>query len=390
PMKYLEVNCLVVDDESSMRLTINNMMSRIGFRNVRVAEHGRKALDIIKSYPIDLVVSDINMPEMTGVELFKTVKKDRKNNNIAFVFVTAEVTSRMVARAAEDGGDAYIVKPFVMGTLEDKLAKVLEKKFKPNPVELHLQNFELSLERRDMAKAEEELLQASVLAPEAAKVSYGFGRLAQARGNIDSAIDFFRKTIDSNRMFVRAYNALAELYEDMGNLEAAIEYYEKAHRISPANTERLLALSRLLVKAGEDKRAEIILKDAASEVRKDISTSGHLMGEMYLSKNENEKALETLLNARKKNPSDISLMRSLCEAYRRVGKPEKALEIYIEILVIIPDNAVIHHSVGKTHLEMGNRVKATEAIKRAWELNPFSMEITADLKTLAESGKVDL
>jgi two-component system chemotaxis response regulator CheY len=390
PMNYLEANCLVVDDESSMRITINNMMSRIGFKNIRVAEHGRKALDIIRSHPIDLVVSDINMPQMTGVELFKTVKDDRKYSNVAFVFVTAEVTRGTVARAAEDGGEAYIVKPFVMATLEDKLAKVLENKFDPDPIEQHLRNFELSLEERNLAKAEEELLLASILAPDSARVSYGFGRLAHIRGDINSAMDFFRKTIDINRMFVKAYNALAEIYENVGNMEAAVDCYEQAHRISPSNTERLLALSRLFCRMGQDEKAESMIKDAVSQGRTDVSTWGHLIGELHLSKNENDKALDTLLKAYKKNPYDLSLTRSLCEAFRKTGKPEKALELYEEMLAVAPDNAAVYHLVGRTYLEMGDRGRAAEAIRRAWELNPFSSEITADLKTLAEREKVEL
>src|SRR5208283_2608765 len=115
PLQYLKKKCLVVDDEGSMRKTIGNMLSKIGFAGIIMAEDGRKALDIIKTSPVDIVIADVNMPEMSGVELFKTVREDSNCDHIIFVFVTAEARRRTVARAAEEGGEGYIVKPFVMG-----------------------------------------------------------------------------------------------------------------------------------------------------------------------------------------------------------------------------------------------------------------------------------
>ena len=65
------------------------------------AENGRKAMDIIKARPVDMVIADVNMPEMTGVELFKTVREDRNYDHMVFIFVTAEATRQTVARAAK-------------------------------------------------------------------------------------------------------------------------------------------------------------------------------------------------------------------------------------------------------------------------------------------------
>ncbi|MCC6347529.1 MAG: tetratricopeptide repeat protein [Nitrospirales bacterium] len=390
PLQYLKLNCLVVEDESTMRATLNNMLTRMGFVNIVTAENGKKALDLIRSRPVDLVVCDVNMPEITGVELFKTVKKDRRYEHLLFVFVTAEATRQVVARAAEDGGEAYVIKPFVMATLEDKIVKVLEKKHKPDPVEAHLRSYRLHMEAKELQQAEAALFQAAAIAPEAAKILFGLGQLAHARGDLNGAIGQYKEAITRHPLFVKAYNAMGELYEDLGDLRSAVTYYEKAHEISPANTERLLALVRLFHKTGDGKKAESILKEAIADTRQDISTSAHLMGVMYLAQNENEKALEMLRKAYEMNPADISLLQSLAEAYRKTGRPAEALETYAHIIRIAPDNADVHYSIGKTYLEMGEKSKAAEAIKRAWELNPFSKEITVALKALAQQGGFSL
>lgn len=390
PTAYLKVNCLVVDDELTMRQTIKNMLTRLGFKTVFVSENGRKALEFIKTTKLDIVIADVNMPEMTGTELFKAVREDKKYDSLNFIFVTAEARRETVAQIAEGAGNEYIIKPFVMGTLEDKLEKVLTKRFNPSEIDLYLRNFKLHLDNKDLQKAEENLDKAAMLLPENATISYNFGQLSLAKGDVNGAIEFFKEAIEKKPMFVKAYNAIGGIYESLGDHESAIKYYELAYNISPANTERLLSLSKLYQKTGETEKAETLLVDAQSDVREDASTSGHLLGEMYLAKNENEKALEVLLKTRRKNSSDISISMSLAEAYRKVNKPEDAVSIYLEIIKISPANANAYYNMGKACIEMGNKEKAIAALKKAWELNPFSKEIITDLKALAEKDKLAL
>ncbi len=390
PMEYLKINCLVVDDEPSMRKTIGSMLTRLGFTSIIMAENGKKAWEVIRTSKIDLVIADVNMPEVTGVELFKTIRENKRYDRMGFIFVTAEARKDTVARAAEGGANEYLIKPFIMGALEDKIAKVLARKFNPTTLDMHLQNFKKYFENRDLNSAEDELAKAAEAAPESPTLLYHSGQLAAARGDTNKAIDYFKGAIDKKPMFVKAYNAIGEIYESLGDIGSAIRYYEMAHDISPANSERLIALSKLYYKTGEEQKAEVILKEAHSDVREDVSTSGHLLGEIYLSKNENEKALEVLTKTHSKNPSDISIMQSLADAYRKVGKPEQALELYNEILRISSSNAQAYYHMGKTYLEMGIKDKAIGAITKAWELNPFSKEIFADLKALAEKDKFDL
>lgn len=390
PLDYLKLNCLIVDDEPSMRQTIKNMLARMGFQKIILTENGKKALEFIETVKIDLAIVDVNMPEMSGIELFKTVREDHRYDNLAFIFLTAEARRQAVARVAEEGGDGYVIKPFVMATLEDKLLKTLNKKFKPKPIDVHMNNFKIFFENGDLKNAENELKEASALAPNSTAITYKFGRVALAKGDKDSAIDYFKKAIDQNPLFVKAYNALGGIYEDTGDMESAIKYYELAHNISPENTERLIALSKLYYKAGETEKSKGILDAALSDSIGDVSTTFLLLGEMSLSKNENEQAVKILTKANKKNPFDISIMQSLAEAYRRVGQPKDAIKMYEEIIRINPKNANAYYNIGKTYLEMDLKSDAIEHIRKAWELNPFSIEITNDLKALAEKEKFDI
>jgi two-component system, chemotaxis family, chemotaxis protein CheY len=390
PSEYLKCLCLIVDDESQMRRTIGNMMSRIGFDNILYAENGAVALSFLQNSPIDLVICDINMPEMNGLELFKNIRANKKTRDVCFIFVTAEVRRETVTRAAEEGGGAYILKPFVMATLEDRVMDILRRRFYPTKFETHLKHFREHMDAFNIQDAEKEIAEALEDDPESPSLLFYMGQISVHKGLTDRAMNYFKSAIEKKPLFVKAYDALGKLCEDQGDTGEALELYEKAHGISASNSERLVALSKLHIKKGEPEKAMGLLKKAARDLDQDASISGHLIGELYMASGENEKALEVLITSHRKNPADCSIMNSLAEAYRKNSKPAEALEVYRKILVITPHNADTYFSIGKTYLEIGDKAAAIEAITKAWEINPSSKEITRDLRALAETEKLKL
>ena len=389
-MQYLKSFVLVVDDEPSMRRTIGNMLSRMGFKNILNADNGNAALSLLEVSKIDLVISDINMPEMGGTELYRIIRSRKKYQDLSFVFVTAEVRRNIVARTAEEGGCTYIIKPFVMATLEAKIMEVLRRRFHPTQFEEHLKKFSKHMETLNIQKAEEEIDMAFALEPDSPTLLFHKGQICIHKGATDKAISFFQSAIDKKPLFVKAYDALAKLYEDLGDADMAVKHYETANRISSSNADRLVTLSKLHIKKNEPEKASALLKGAANSMSQDFSVAGQLEGELYLASGENEKALMVLLAAHKKSPSDCSIMKSLAEAYRKNSKPDEAIGIYQEILLITPHNSDIYHFIGKTYLEMGDKIAAIASITRAWEINPSSKEITRDLRALAEKQKINL
>jgi two-component system, chemotaxis family, chemotaxis protein CheY len=122
-----QIKILVVDDFATMRKVIRNLLKQVGYENIVEAEDGVIALKILKSQKIDLVVSDWNMPNMTGLELLKAVRSDEDLKTTPFLMVTAEALQDNVIAAVKAGVSNYIVKPFTAETLNDKITKILEK-----------------------------------------------------------------------------------------------------------------------------------------------------------------------------------------------------------------------------------------------------------------------
>ena len=118
---------LVVDDFSTMRRIVRNLLKELGFTNVEEAEDGAVALQKIKAGNFDFIVTDWNMPNMDGLTLLQTLRADPAYKNLPVMMITAEAKKENIIAAAQAGASGYIVKPFTAATLQDKLDKIFEK-----------------------------------------------------------------------------------------------------------------------------------------------------------------------------------------------------------------------------------------------------------------------
>jgi len=123
---------LLVDDFSTMRRIVANLLKELGYTKITEAEDGEQALKLLKNNDIlssiDFVISDWNMPKMDGLDLLKNIRKEPKLSHLPVLMVTAEAKKENIIAAAQAGADGYIVKPFNAGTLSDKLEKIMSKK----------------------------------------------------------------------------------------------------------------------------------------------------------------------------------------------------------------------------------------------------------------------
>jgi len=120
---------LVVDDFSTMRRIVRNLLVELGFSNplIQEADDGENAIAMLRSQPFDLVVTDWNMPNMTGIDLLKAIRAEASLKGLPVLMVTAENNRDQIIAAAQAGVNGYVVKPFSAATLEEKLARIFER-----------------------------------------------------------------------------------------------------------------------------------------------------------------------------------------------------------------------------------------------------------------------
>ncbi|EDQ00675.1 chemotaxis response regulator CheY [Shewanella benthica] len=118
---------LIVDDFSTMRRIIKNLLRDLGFSNTQEADDGTTALPMLQKGNFDFVVTDWNMPGMQGIDLLKAIRADDQLKNIPVLMVTAEAKREQIIAAAQAGVNGYVVKPFTAATLKEKLEKIFER-----------------------------------------------------------------------------------------------------------------------------------------------------------------------------------------------------------------------------------------------------------------------
>ncbi len=115
---------LIVDDFSTMRRIIKNILRQLGFNNVQEADDGATAWPKLQSEPFDLVITDWNMPKMSGLDLLKNIRNDENLKDIPVLMVTAEALKENIIEAVKAGVSNYIIKPFTAETMQEKLEKI--------------------------------------------------------------------------------------------------------------------------------------------------------------------------------------------------------------------------------------------------------------------------
>ena len=117
---------LVVDDMSTMRRIVKNILKQLGFANVEEAENGQEGLQKLREGSFGFVVSDWNMPVMTGIDMLRAIRADEKLKAIPVLMVTAEAQQANLVEAIQAGVSNYIVKPFTAETMQEKLQKIFK------------------------------------------------------------------------------------------------------------------------------------------------------------------------------------------------------------------------------------------------------------------------
>ena len=125
PVSNPDIRILVVDDFSTMRRIVITLLKQCGYKNFTECEDGQQALTTLKKQGnFEFVVSDWNMPNMTGLELLKSVRADAQLKHLPFLMVTAEAEKENIIEAVKSGVSNYVVKPFTAQTLQEKLNKI--------------------------------------------------------------------------------------------------------------------------------------------------------------------------------------------------------------------------------------------------------------------------
>jgi len=345
-----DMNFLVIDDMDNMRRSIRAMLRLIHFgKDFYEAANGRDALKMLEKdeLPIDFIISDYKMPYMTGTELLFRLRGNRKYRDIPFLMITAEANQEVVAEAAEHDVDAYMTKPFVTASLEQKINELLDQAVNPSPLTMHMKNARDLEEKGDVDGAMAAAMKAATANVNSSRPLRELGRLSVKKGDFKSALRFFLKAIELNRLDVTSYHYLGQIYYKAGDIPKACEHFATAMEISPRHSDRAINFSKLLLKQNRLKEAEKVLK-------------------LVL----------------RNNGDDIDLKEDVAEACGQNGLYEMGIKAYEEILRDDPERFYLKKNLGLTFRRAGHNNEAVKILEEALEKTGDDIEIMLALANI--------
>ncbi len=367
---------MVVEENSTMRQMTRDMLKKMGYQRVILAVDGETGLEKLVSEEIkpDVVLSNYRLPGMDGFQFLEKLRALEYFSEIAFVIVTGEMDEATVARAGEFEVDGYILRPFTIETLADKIEQVYNKKKKISPLEAHITLGIAHLKNRQYGEAKEQFDKALDISPNSPRAIASLAAYHEARGKTSTAKQLYEKAVRIEPRFLKAHEALTRICKKEGDLDAASAHMRKCVAISPKNLDRQIELGQTLMKTGRTDEAEKVFDTTMRLAREENAEIGRRVGETFLAAGMAEHAQKYFSKAIKSNPEDVHLYNRLGITYRKQGKFDEAIDNYERALMVLPESEALYYNLALVHAEIRNFKRAKMSLASALKINPELQE----------------
>jgi len=371
-----KMNFLIVDDMDNMRRSIRAMLKLIQFGKVHYeAANGLEAWKIINDDDIhlDFIIADWFMPKMNGIELLSRVRSSKKYRDLPFLIITAESNQTVIAEAAEYDVDAYLTKPFVTATLEQKIKELLNSLRNPPPLKILLKKARELRENGDLNGAIVCAARAAEINDRSSRPLRELGQLYLKKGDLKNSMACFEKATRLNRLDVPSYHYLGEIYFRKGDMNQAISNYAMAVQLSPRHTKRAFAFAKLLLEKKKFQEAEkifrIILKNNAADkdLLEEIAESCYEQGVCNL-------AVDTYRAVLALDPERWYLNKKIAMALKKGNRGKEAIEAFEKALKRAPDDIELLLALAQTYLDIDMPIRADKWATRVFRMDKENVE----------------
>lgn len=358
---------LVVEDNIMLLKMITSMLEGLGFQKFITAPNGKVAWEKLNSEEsIHLILSDLNMPEMSGIELLEKVRASEKFWDLPFVMITAEENQHQLMSSIEVEVDCYILKPFTPIKLEEEISKVLEKKYNPSPYTIALQKGRSLLAMgEDSATTLAAFETAKSLQPLEADPYYFSAIVHEREERRAEAKACLKKCILLKEAYPKAYDLLGLIYHREKNYAEERNILSQINELSPHKLERNLNLALACVKVGDQEGTRKCLKIAARRVDPEDLATYERIFRIYLEDPSMTAEAETVYRKYiDKGMGNPRLLNKFALLFKGIKDYERAI-FFLERIVHIwrskknhgippEDMAVFYFNLGVATIEQAN------------------------------------
>lgn len=361
---------LIADDILGMRRLLRQSLRSMGFHNIIEAVDGVDAIEKLTTNSVDLILSDWNMPNLLGIDVLKFVRSKKEYSHIPFIMITEEVSEATIAEAAETEVDAYIIKPFTLGQLQDRITNILSSSEEYNKIDYYLERGKAFVVTKQFSNAMIEFKNALRINPRSPRALLEFGNMYAQQGNDKQAKLLYQKSIAISPKFLKAHDALANLCLATSDNDGYLHHLQNAVAISPRNLERRFMLGQALIKHGCIDNAKKILENILEDAGKQYTELVSKIGDTMLSLGSFEIAEKAFNKAISNDSTNLRLFNQQGIVLRKQGKYKEAISNYYKALRIAPNDENLHYNLSKALYGDGQLTLAIKTLHIALRLNP--------------------
>jgi tetratricopeptide (TPR) repeat protein len=317
------ISVMIVDDHDPIRKGLKRILLKMGFKDVIECFDGADAVKILQKRPVDIIILDLYMREVSGFEVLEYIRSRDIGSDIPVIISTGEGSKEEIVKVADMGADDYLLKPFQASDAEKKITRTLNKYYSPPPLLKTLRKAERFFLESDYAQAMQYFDEALKLDVSSSRATHGKALTLDKMGRTFEAIDLLKQSMSMNHSYHKNYASLADLYLKINQVQDAMTCMKRELEINPKQPNRQVALAKLLLKEGEPMGAVEHYRTALQEDPKRLAALMG-MGHAYSMANNLDKALYYFKRVRRYHPTVTKALEAAVRVAVLAGETKKA------------------------------------------------------------------
>jgi len=379
---------LVVDDNIAMVKMLVTMLNNLGWRKIVTAMDGKEGWEAIQlaNPPIEIILSDLLMPKMDGLQLLKHLRKSETHWRIPFLMVTGVDDLDKIMSVTEEHIDGYLIKPVTAEVLQQKISSALKKVYDPDPYHRALFEGKRFLYEGRLKVAYQSMLEARNLQPNQTAPYFYIAQILEKQGRLTEAEANYQMCKDcSNDLYVRALDGLARIYTQKNEPANAVLVLRMAIEVSPNNADRRVNLVLQMSKMGDNDGASAELSAALKLAKKEQKLPQKFI-EACLNCGMDAEAEGIMHKNLGADTEEIVTLNHMGITCRKRKEYERAKGYYERALKISPSNDLVNYNYAVLLAEMKEYDTARAFLNRILRQNPNFEEAVTLLAKMDSLG----
>ena len=373
---------LLIESEGRIRRLLAGMLQGAGAKTVHNVPSGKAGQEVLLSQPVDVVVCDWSAPDLSGAEFLRSVRNLPVTKYLPFLMMSrvGQLNEEEIAATRDFDVDGHLFKPITQEDLQAKVRGAVDHYNSMAKAYTHLARAAAFVDIQELDEARKEINAAQLAGGESARVWAEAGNLLTVIDSPAEAKQCYRRSIEIDRTYARAYDKLGAILEEEGDSETAVKFLTASSQISPRNKERQFALAKAMLARGDEEGARLAIHrgvEAEGEVTPQSAVSA-AAAEVLLTLGRADLAEKEYAFALEGDPANVHYFNRLGIAFRRQKKYKEAVENYRKALQVVSNDPVLYYNLAIALAESGQLAPAVGTLRRALVLDP-GFEAAADL-----------